>query len=314
MTELKDPKTRSIGISRMSGLIAAATVTAGMEALSAFKAGITKEEEKDLRHFSRPWDKNSQWMHVGYDKDGNYEYVNYGYSDPYAYFKEPFKAAMAGEPIEKSFPEVILQIAEPFFTPEILATKIGEITFNKKLRGGGKIYYDNDDVDTKAEKMIAHVWQAFEPGTIGWGRRVIMGAMGKTSKWGDPYDVKNELLSGISGLRINKIDIRKQMPFKAREFLAKKQGIEDEKKLLAVYDDFNDLIQAGMRIGSKSKISKAEMMALLDNSGISKDDAYGLVYGNYQMFAKSKLQKKMNDKKFKPVSSGTSKSKGGSGK
>ncbi len=215
--ELKDPKTRNIGKERLTGIMAAATLTGGAAIATANMYGVTDEEDEAIRRYLPPWSKNSILLSMSGVENGEYTYIDLGYSDPHTYLKAPIMAMMKGDDPVESGIEAMGEFFEPFLGEELLAARMLDISRNTTV-DGKKIYNKQDPIGDQMADITIHIAEALEPGTSSSFRRIWKGINGDISVGGKKYDPVNEIIALFSGQRATTTNIKGGFGFKAYRF------------------------------------------------------------------------------------------------
>lgn len=212
--EIKDPKTKSIGLTRVAGMMTAAGLSGGAAAASAFMYGIGDDEDEAIRRYLAPWSKNSPIISLSGVENGKYQYIDVGYSDPHSYLKKPIMAMLSGDDPLKSMDEALEELYSPFLGEEILATRLLDIARNKK-QSGAPVYNEQGTLGDIAAAKAKHIAEAMEPGTLTSFRRIFRGVNGEVNNQGVEYDPVTEIIALFSGQRISNLDIGQGFSFKA---------------------------------------------------------------------------------------------------
>jgi len=300
LDELKDPNLRAIGAQRLVGIMSATVGVPAVAIGSRHLAGVTKQEEDDIRLFLPPWSENSNLVHLGRKEDGTYRYVDASYTDPYSYLRKPVIAALRGEDWMSSLMDAVKEAADPFASEEIGFQHLIDIARNTKKESGGRVFNPEAPTNEQAVDIAAHIWDALEPGTISSMQRIGRGIKGEVSLYGRSYDPKLEAMAVVTGHRISELDVRQALGFRARELVA---GVRDARSMLTstvsrsgtvtpeeigsaqadtqtslarLYKDLNAIASAGERMG----MSRAEVLAALNDAGLSQSDAMAAYNGD----------------------------------
>ena len=218
--EWQDPRLRGIAAQRTVGMAIAATGTAAVAYGFKEMFGSDDEIEWALRRFVPYWSKNSQIADAGTDDKGNRRYIDLSYTDPHEYIKRPLIALLSGDDDETIVARVLesaMEAMRPFLSEEILAKKLIEVRANRK-ESGGRVYNPQDDPDKIALDWIAHVGDAITPGTINSMSRIWKGLEGQTILYGKEYHALTEAMATVTGVRMQKLDPRQAMSWKAQGF------------------------------------------------------------------------------------------------
>ena len=215
--ELKDPVTRKIGTERLTGILAATTLTGGAAIATAYMYGVTDEEDAAIRRYLPPWSKNSILLSLSGINNGEYTYIDLGYSDPHTYLKAPIMAMMKGDDPVESGIEALGEFFEPFLGEELLAARMLDISRNTTV-DGKRIYNKQAPIGDQMADITIHIAEALEPGTSSSFRRIWKGIRGDISVGGKKYDPVNEIIALFSGQRAVTTDVKSGFGFKAFRF------------------------------------------------------------------------------------------------
>ena len=296
----ENPEIRKTGAYRLVGsLVATVGFTAAASAI-ATAMGIDDEEDKAIRQLDAPWDKYSTKLYLGRDDKGNVQQVNLSYVDPYNYFRDPLIAlAKADGSWEQRLLEAVKTGFEPLYGEQILTGKILDITRNKKGTTGGRVYNPEGSLFDRSAAISAHMFEAFNIGTVTSGLRIYKGLRGEVTQTGRAYDPALETLAVVTGQRVVTLDPRQGLSFTARRFNNRindatgvftatyydRSKITEEGKLNAykgMMDSRKDIfletgrtVNAAMRLG----VSRGEVLKILREQGVSQQSALALVSG-----------------------------------
>ncbi|KKL94513.1 hypothetical protein LCGC14_1863860, partial [marine sediment metagenome] len=159
----------------------------------------------------------------------------------------------------------IKDFAEPYVGEEILFGKIVDVWSNND--NGVQVYNPQDSVNKQAQNVSAHLWEAFEPGTITSGRRIYKGVMGTTSTTGRTYNLWVESIAIITGQRIQDLDIAESLKWRARDY---NRGIRQANRL------FNSVITTG------GSVSEAEIRDAYERSDTARRGLFADMSGAAQ--------------------------------
>ncbi len=267
--ELRDPRLRKIGARRLVGMTMAMTASRGLAEAFKMIAKISADDDEDLRWFVPPWQKNSVLLHLGkiplVAGKAVYRYVDASYSDPHNTLITPFNAMASGKDPKEGIWNAIKDFAEPYVGEEILHGKIVDVWSNND--NGVPVYNPQDSVNKQAQDVSAHLWEAFEPGTITSGRRIYKGAMGTTSTTGRTYNPWVESIAVITGQRIQDLDVAESLKWRARDY---NRGIRQANRLL------NSVITRG------GSVSEAEIRDAYERSDTARRGLFSDMSGAAQ--------------------------------
>ena len=301
--ELADPATRQVGANRLARVVAAASIPAAAGAASRLMTGVSRDDEQDARLFLPPWSENADILWMERDKDGSLRYVDTSYSDPHSYLKKPVRAFLRGE--EQGPADAAKEFFAPFASEEILAGKLIDLARNR-TPDGRTVYNPQAPATEQFRDSFAHVWDALEPGVITSANRVKKGLTGEIEPTGRSYNAKDELLALATGTRIQKIDLRKSLGFKAYQYAQQLQDArrmfttaatsrgtvsEDDLKSAyssaesaqrALFDNMHKMAAAAMRLG----VSESEATQIIADAA-GKENAQAIVAGIYRPYVPS---------------------------
>lgn len=301
--ELADPKLRGIGAQRLAGLLAAVSAVPAITTASRQLAGVTLGEDRDMRRFLPSWSKNSSLAYLNKDPEsGKVSYTDLSYTDPYSYLRKPLIAFLNGEDWQQAILESVGEASAPFFSEEMLASKLADVARNTKKESGGQVWNPQAPFPEKLQGAIRHIWDAFEPGAISQGRRIRMGLTGEQTPYGRSYDPAQEIGAVVSGVRLSEMDVPQSLSFRARDFsrelrdanrqlssVASRRGTVSDDELATAYrqaersrrDLFERMYrdaQAAIRLG----MQEDQVYRVLDSAGLSKRDAGSILAGYYE--------------------------------
>jgi hypothetical protein len=309
----------AIGRKRVRGMAIAASAPAFMASATSVMAGISGEDDDDLRRFLPDWQKNSQLL-VFKNKDGKVSFIDVSYLDPYEYWKRPVTAflralgadndATAMERITQGAVDAGAQLLNPFAAEQILSGAILDVVKNKK-DNGQELWNPQDTAGRIATKIGDHLWSAMEPGTLVSAGRIKDAWAGNVSDSGRSYGLMNEIASVTLGQRVSELDVEQSLGFKGsqyaralreasslftREFSTR--GTRSEDQIMDAYNRANDAtfdlgvefrqdLEAAIRLG---KISPKKAQEILSAAGLSKEKIRMLRTGKYLRYEPSKQQ------------------------
>tara|TARA_R100000008_G_C3586929_1_gene173196 strand:+ start:1687 stop:6003 length:4317 start_codon:yes stop_codon:yes gene_type:complete len=189
---------QKIGLRRLSG--AALTFGIVPAAISEFAyqtSGVSEEQMKAYqRSMAPPWEKNARLIPIGRDEEGNIQYINYSYSNPYdlleriaigainKYETSQLKGKNTAVSVMNAFNESMSEIIKPFteesialgklrdvLDPEsevIALRQLGQIVSGRAGRTmtGAKVYNEEDSVGDKIAKSFKHMIEGFVPSAV----------------------------------------------------------------------------------------------------------------------------------------------------
>lgn len=215
MEEIKsgNPELAKIGYQRMAGQAAVlgATTAAAMTAKALL--GMDDEDEEAMRQRVAPWQRNSVMIPLSIDREnGQVEFFDASYNDPFSIFSEPAMALLRGKPEEAA-----ASVAEPFTSEDIAYGTI--ISLLRGTDENNRPIYDQGLSPEEQNKQIAkYVAGKFLPGTLKSIDRIRKGLSEETSASGRKYGAGNEALSAIAGVKLDTLDRAQSDYFRNRDF------------------------------------------------------------------------------------------------
>ena len=238
---------RAIGANRLAGYVAsAAVVPSGIQRASMMANDITEEERKAMNSFLPFYNKGDQLIIFGKSKDDVIEYGSISYLAPYDYFLAPARTALQtyqekGElgadevnQISSALFESSLKIFEPFLGESMISEAVFEAA-RGETRTGRTIWENSNDIPTRIAKGVGHVFESLNPAVLDqYGYkltprgiepgRVPSAIAGIPSGSGREYNLYEEFLAQVTGIRGSKLDIPKSLGFLGYEFIDKRGG------------------------------------------------------------------------------------------
>jgi hypothetical protein len=245
-------------------------------------------------------------MHFGRIATGKFRYIDFSYSDPHSLLKTPVKAFLRGEDFKEGAWEGFQEFAEPFAGEEILFGKFSDVWNN--WTGTRKVYNEQDDIDSQAKDVMAHIWEAFEPGIVTSLGRIKKGITREVSPTGRQYNPTVEAIALLTGQRIQELDVGQSLAWRARDFkddlsevnslfrsVVTRKGHVSREEIIDSYvkmerirrEIFKDMEQtslAAIRLG----LDSGEVETILKGKGLSNKDLGGVIYGDYPRYDISK--------------------------
>ena len=234
------PQLRDLGLRR---LLSFGTTVGGIPYFlsEVFKAknDVSDEEIKALRRFVPEWSKNSTLLATGRDDKGNLKYIDFSYSNAYDFLTRPYRAvtnALAQtdasneslkEALAKGLTDGVVEIMEPFTSESIFIEGLVDSTIRRGIgRDGRRVWKEQDDPLVKIGKGIFHVGETLTPGSISQLKRIGQAATGKTDKYGNLYNLQDEL-PGLFGFRSISSDPQRALTFMTTSFVRDLKGADN---------------------------------------------------------------------------------------
>jgi len=231
------PQLRNLGLRR---LLSFGTTVGGIPYTMAevFKAknNVSDEEMEALRRFVPEWSKNSTLLPTGRDEKGNLKYIDFSYSNAYDFLIRPYQSVVnaisetdgSNESLKaalgKGLTDGVVEIMEPFTSESIFIEGLVDSTIRRGIgKDGRRVWKEQDDPLVKVGKGIFHVGETLTPGSISQLKRIGQAATGKTSKYGELYNLEDEL-PGLFGYRSITSDPERALTFMTTGFVRDLKG------------------------------------------------------------------------------------------
>jgi hypothetical protein len=308
-----NPAIRQAGAYRLAGTMMASIGFSAVAAGIASAMGIDDDEDQAIRKLDAPWDKYATKLYLGRDEKGNVNQVNLSYVDPYNYFRDPIIALMKMNGTwDQKLLESVKTAFQPLYGEQILASKILDISRNTKGTTGGRVYNPEADLASRAAAVSAHMFDAFNIGTVASSVRVYKGLTGQVTQTGRAYDPALETIATLTGQRVVTLDPRQSLGFTARKFSNRlndatgiftaayydRSNVSNEARLEAyrqmrssrkeIFNETSGIISAAIKLG----VSRGEVMRILKEQGVSMDNSRALLSGNVAVYKPAKREMK----------------------
>ena len=202
----------------------------GLTEMFKAKNDVTDKEMQALRKFVPEWSENSTLLPTGRDEDGNLKYIDFSYMNAYDSLIRPFNAVLTQigegnlnkESLMKSLGEGMIEssseLLKPYATESIFTEALIDSTFRRGYgRAGRRIWSEEDETMVKIGKGMLHVGKSLTPGSISQMKRLGQAATGTTDKYGNLYNLSDEL-PGLWGGREITADPAKALTYMTTRF------------------------------------------------------------------------------------------------
>ena len=295
--DMADPDMKGHAMAKVAGMSA---VSFGIYALqdAALRAfDVDEEEQEAIRLMSPTWSENSNILPTGRDENGNLEYIDLTYLDPYAYFKKPINALMRDQPTDDAIVQAGRELLTPFFGVDIATNTALELYNNEKV-SGGRIWNPSDTPANKLAGATQHLIKGAGPAVIQNVIRTAKAINGDVSKSGKRYELEDELKAWI-GFRVTTFDPKISLHFKAYEFNQDKRNATslltstfrdpnelDAGELENAFDRASSARKEGyermiklVSSARKAGLNNTQLMMVLRSNGVTIKDARALISG-----------------------------------
>ena len=247
-----NPAIRQMGLRRLLGaFITSSAAGKGFSEISQFLTGSDQAQwEAYKRSAAAQWDSRSNLLAIEGWKDGESAAINFSYFQPYDSLFAPLEAALKQANDQKLNPQEtekfvldlmfaddgpVMTFLEPYITEPIGFDRFIDVTTrNGRKDQGGTVYTQSDDLGDKFIKSFLYILDGVKPGVITSSEK-IAGALGKDlTKGGKPLNLKDELLALFAGTRIIRIDVKKDLRFKAAELNRLLRAVDENEQFYNV--------------------------------------------------------------------------------
>jgi hypothetical protein len=213
-----NPAVRKIGRSRLMGMGLLMVVPAVLATAMRSISGVDEEEERAVRGMLPFWNKDSVLLF--YRKEGGeLSFINYGYVDPFVYFRQPFLALFGrnDETISNRMFDAVEHIFRPFIGKEIGYSALVDL-----MRGqdemGRPLFDPGSDTASFIRQAGEHLFGATMPGAVKTFERLILAANDHVDDYGKRYDLSSQVMQMLSGFKFETINPKQAFMFKVSEF------------------------------------------------------------------------------------------------
>jgi len=231
----KNAAIRQMGLRRLMGAFMTSYATGtGLVQLAQFLTNSTDAQwDAYQRSSAAPWDANSNLLAIEGWKNGESAAINFSYFSPYDSLWAPLEAAIAQASKQELNPQEteeyvlnlmfaedgpVMKFLSPFITEPLGYDRVLDVTVrNGRKDQGGTVYSPSDSLGDKFIKSFTYILDGVQPGVTSSGQK-IAGSIGKDlTKGGKPLNLKDELLALLAGIRIIRIDTKKDLRYFSSE-------------------------------------------------------------------------------------------------
>jgi len=258
LKEMADPITRSIGVKRGLGFLFTVPTFSAL-AVEGGKAlyDVSEDKIKAMRRYVPKWSEYSTLVPAGYDKDGNYKYIDWSHSNAYDIAMRPLRAIgveMANgdfnsPEIRAKFLKGIIagmgEFVQPFMSESIFIEGMADLFMREgKTREGTQIFNPEEGLGDKVWKAIKHIGKTIAPGNYQQMQRIWTAAHGEPNKSNIFYSWEDEI-TGVFGYRVQVIRPEHAFGFKIMDFNNRSRSAKSifNKVALRGYADADDLVK-----------------------------------------------------------------------
>ena len=303
----EDTKTdrRSAAV-RLVGMVAATSALQAAGVFSMILHGISPEEDELNKKMGPHWTRNSTFIYVGFDENGQPKYSDVSRYDPFDFPKRIIRAALnyKDRGLLNMDGSAAWEALEPFIGLDILAAAAYEAATNDRL-GSSRPVRNTEDTDwEKAKDTFINFWDSTAPGSVIKASNIARAAEGKTTFYGRKRDVKDEILN-FFGVRSTTQDIPVSYGFKLSEFKFRKaratallsEVVNDQNDFTEaeITDAFNRMMAAReasfefiVELSNHPRLDDKSRDARMANVGISKADRAAIRRGESAIWVRPK--------------------------
>lgn len=283
---------QAVGLAFVSGSMYAA------QAITRAMVGIDDEEEEAVRLLAAPWQRNANLAFIGRDDEGNLSYIDLSFIDPYNYWKRPINAILRNQPWEDSATDMMIEMLNPFLSPDIAAGAMLEVVSNKKMATGANVFNEFGTPVEQTLEIADHLRKNLQPGVASSLERTWKAIDGQYSPSGKKYDLFDEGLGWV-GWRASTLDPKVSLYYRTFDFSEAKRAAskslnrvlrgtkdvsdEDLRDALESATRQNDEAYRSLRLIIKAaeanNVSRPQIYQILKRSRISKRDIRLLIRG-----------------------------------
>ena len=250
LKDLKTPGFRGLGMKRIVGMTAAASVipyglTKGSQAIF----GVSNEEADAANDFVAPWAKSSTKIYFRDPETDDLFYVDWSKNNVYDTLTRPFQSVLRNiqEGIEdeeiliKGFVQGIAEAAgetaSPFVSESIYTEAFMDIWGREgRTREGRQLYTEQTPGGEKIAIIMQHLGKTLMPTTQPF-QRTKKAFTGEPGRGSEIYEIPYEI-AGIFGFRGIKVDPKKSLGFKLFEY---QKAVSDSRKLFTGEIDVTEM-------------------------------------------------------------------------
>jgi len=302
------------GVSRLTGFALATAGLYGIVALARAQSGWDEEDEEDLRQQLPYWETNSTFVMMGREANGDIDYFNLSYMNPYDVWARPVRAFIRGmkDPdsgVPETITETLSELIDPVAKEQIFFGALIDIARGVE-KSGGNVYDTTDPLLRKAKLSLQHIYEsALEPGSLASIRRIMKGWNEEVSQAGRSYNFANEFVSAAFGIKKSSTNSESNLSWGARAFkydqrqaaseftrVFKSPGTQSNDEIISSYVRANDKMKdAYLRIRRKAvaairlgTMTKGDVVRELQSSKLGDDAIADILSNQYRRYMPTK--------------------------
>jgi hypothetical protein len=220
-----NPKIQKVGALRLASATAVAFMPFIIAAATKAMFGYDDEQDEAIRSALPDWQKNASLMFLPKDANGNPQFIDLSYMNPFNVVDNPIVAGMRsyGHDPERSLREagmkMIFEAAKPFLSEQLWLSAVTDILRNQDT---GKNYQPLWNTQGSDAQMFGawgeRAFRAVSPGTLDSIVRIGKGLRGDINQSGKEYSAPNEALAMLGGARLTTLDRQQALQRVTSEF------------------------------------------------------------------------------------------------
>jgi len=270
--DMKTPGMRPIAMRRAAGLAIVSSFAYALQEIMKTALGVDDDEEEAVRLLAAPWQRNSNLIFTGRGENGELQYFDISFLDPYNYWKRPITAVIRDQDWKESAKDVLKETLSPFLGTDIAAGAVFEILANKK-ESGAPVYSEHDQPWEATKDIANHLRKNLQPGVMANVERTMKAINGERSPSGRKYNIADEAMAW-GGWRVSTLDPKVALYYRSYDFKDIKR--DATRKINKV-------------IRNPNKITKDELKAAWELSAELRQKAYGNMFKIIHAASKSGL-------------------------
>jgi hypothetical protein len=229
--------------------------------------GIAQEAMNDYRQYLAPeYQRNNILVPISkVDENGIFKLIDFSTFFPYDAATKPFEIIFREIANQKLNPRQIDDllidiffgpqgvfmetIVRPFLSEPIGGEILMDVIFRDGVsRKGTRIYGPKDSFQEKVNKIMGHLIRSVEPGVVTTGRQLYYGLLNKLTPTGYSYDAEDVAFGLGTGIKPQKVDLKKQLDFTVGEFTKIRTDVAKDSDLYKFNMNSDDIVKEYIRV------------------------------------------------------------------
>ena len=207
--EMKNPKERTIGITRMASFIAVNAIPIAIKEVAQHYNGTDDNDTERYRALLPDYAKNNQIIPMT-ASGGSLDYINMSFVDPYSMWKGIATSAARSGDVNGAMIDGVHEMIRPFISAEIGSQILLDLRANKNSSSGQEIYYESGNAGDIMVDVLNYVWEkGLKPGT--WKAAEKIGQEGRVPS--------REIANTFFGIRVQSIDVKKSIMSDTKRYI-----------------------------------------------------------------------------------------------